>query len=240
MAGTLSDQPSEIDFGTTAPPVIFRRSPRAKRLALRIDARERTVIVVLPRRTDPAEGAAFAAKHSRWIERRWRELAPAVAFAEGAIVPFLGEPLVVARSVDGSGPVRIENHAIVIGGRVEHLPRRLKDWLKAEAKTRLSQKCRALAAMVDRQIERITVRELRSRWGSAQSNRDAGGRLSFSWRLILAPEFVLDYLAAHEVAHLVHANHGKAFWALTQSLCPEASAARSWLRRSGADLHRYG
>jgi predicted metal-dependent hydrolase len=236
VAKALSDPHSQINFGTTALPVIFRRSHRAKRLALRVDAGQGAVIVVLPRLTDAASGLAFATKHSHWIERRWRELAPAVAFVEGATIPFLGEPLIVQRSADGSGPVRIENRAIVIGGRVEHLPRRLKDWLKAEAKTRLSQKCRALAAGVGRPIERITVRDMRSRWGSAA----AGGRLSFSWRLILAPEFVLDYLAAHEVAHLAHANHGKAFWALTQSLCPESSTARSWLRRFGADLHRYG
>lgn len=217
-------------------PIEIRRSKRAKRLGLRLDPSRGAVVLVLPARAKLDAGLDFVSKHSGWIERRLGELAPPIPFADGAVIPFLGQPHVIRHAPGKSRPVQIEAGVILVAGKAEHLARRLKDWLKAEAKSRFGAKCRPLAEIAGGRIDRVVVREMRSRWGSAGSD----GRLCFSWRLVLAPEFVLDYLAAHEVAHLAHAHHGSAFWDLTRKLYPGFPAAREWLRRNGAELHRYG
>ena len=146
---------------------------------------------------------------------------------------------VVRLRPDVKGGVWREGVEIFVTGRTEHTSRRLRDWLKAEARDALTPVVHEFAKALGVTITRITVRDTRSRWGSC--TRD--GKLSFSWRLILAPESVLTYVAAHEVAHLKHMNHGPAFWRTVESLVsPDVdwSLAREWLRRSGAAMHRYG
>ncbi len=125
--------------------------------------------------------------------------------------------------------------AILVPGLPEHLPRRLKTWLKAEARSAIEA---SLAARAHRlpQIAAVSLRDTTSRWGSCSATR----RLSFSWRLILAPSQVLDYVAAHEAAHLIHMNHGPQFWALCENLAPQTKTARAWLKANGAGLHRFG
>ncbi len=122
-------------------------------------------------------------------------------------------------------------------GATEHLPRRLRDWLTAELRGRLVPLVHEKAARVDRPVKRITLRDSRSRWGSC--GPDAA--LSFSWRLVFAPPEVLDYLAAHEVAHLVHLNHSPRFWAVARSLCDgPIEVPQAWLKRNGETLLQYG
>ncbi|MEJ2016123.1 MAG: M48 family metallopeptidase [Limibacillus sp.] len=120
--------------------------------------------------------------------------------------------------------------------RLKRLPRRVADYLKAEAKSELVWRAREMAARLERKVTRVTVRDTRSRWGSCSHQ----GALSFSWRLILAPEEILDYLVAHEVAHLVEMNHAPAFWRQVARLQPDHKRARAWLKREGASLWRYG
>ncbi|HYI07041.1 MAG TPA: YgjP-like metallopeptidase domain-containing protein, partial [Reyranella sp.] len=124
-----------------------------------------------------------------------------------------------------------------VAGRPEHLPRRLRDWLTAELRHRLVPLVHAKARRVERPVKRISVRDSRSRWGSCGPD----GGLSFSWRLVFAPPEVLDYLVAHEVAHLVHLNHGPRFWALAERLCDgPMGVPRAWLRANGETLLQYG
>ena len=125
---------------------------------------------------------------------------------------------------------------ICVAGDAPHVSRRAGDFLKREAKRDLEAACRRYAEAAGVKIKRITVRDQSSRWGSCSTT----GVLSFSWRLILAPPFVLDYLAAHEVAHLVEMNHSRRFWRLVERLCPGMQRAKAWLDAHGTDLHRYG
>ena len=137
-----------------------------------------------------------------------------------------------------------EDTVIFVSGQAEHVGRRVTDWLKAEAKRCSRPWCAAMAATIDCKVARVSVRDTRSRWGSCS----ADGKLSFSWRLMLAPEDILTYVAAHEVAHLRHLDHRRAFWRTVNEpggLCErmeevDAGSAREWLRRSGAALHSYG
>lgn len=130
----------------------------------------------------------------------------------------------------------LEDGAILVAGQPEHLPRRVGDWFKREAKARIEPLAGNLAAEIDRRAGRITVRDTRSRWGSCAYS----GNLSFSFRLVMAPEHVLRYVVAHEVAHLAEHNHSPAFWAVVERLDPAYETARAWLAAYGEDLHRYG
>jgi len=122
-----------------------------------------------------------------------------------------------------------------VSGEPAHAPRRLADWLKAEARADLSERVAHHADVLGVAPKRISVRDQSTRWGSCSCT----GSLSFSWRLIFAPGFVLDYVAAHEVAHLREMNHGPRFWRLVRDTMPEMNAARRWLREYGAELHRF-
>ncbi len=122
-------------------------------------------------------------------------------------------------------------------GQPAHTERRVRDFLKAEARRQIVERAQAKAAIAGRKIRRISLRDTRSRWGSCAS----GGNLNFSWRLVLAPDGVLDYVVAHEVAHLVHMNHSPAFWQTVATLTDaDVKAQRAWLRRHGNGLFAYG
>jgi predicted metal-dependent hydrolase len=137
------------------------------------------------------------------------------------------------------GLVRVETGEtlrLVVPGGLDHVPRRVADWLKAEARRDLLARSRHHAEAMEARFSRVSVRDTVSRWGSCSTD----GNLSYSWRLILTPPFVLDYVCAHEVAHLKHMNHGPRFWALVERHAPRMDEARAWLKREGARLQRYG
>lgn len=215
-----------------------RRSRRARRLYLRVDPAapaDCPVELVLPRGVGLSEGLRFARDMAGWVAGRLKALPPAVPFADGTILAVLGESLVI-RKIEGRSPTRREGDALLVGGDSEHMPRRVRDWLKTHARAVLAERSRATAALIGRQVSGVRLGDPRSRWGSCSSD----GRLAYSWRLILAPPFVLDYVVAHEVAHLEHPNHGPRFWKLTAELCGDTEAPRAWLNRNGPRLLRYG
>lgn len=215
--------------------VAVRVNRRARRISLRVDPADGRVVLVLPASRARAEGLRFAQTKAAWLLARLADVPPRRPFVDGAVAPLLGRPHVVRHEPQGRG-VRVVDREIRVAGRPEHMARRLKDWLKLEARRDLSARATALAERIGARVTRVTVRESRTRWGSCTR----GGRLSFCWRLIFAPEHVIDYVVAHEVAHLRHMNHGPRFWKLVSELCPGHAEARAWLRAKGAHLHRYG
>ncbi len=152
-------------------------------------------------------------------------------------MPVLGVPHRICRSLDPAAPpVSIADREIRVRGDPLHLPRRVRDHLARLARDELARRARPLADRIGCQIARVNVRDTKSRWGSCSAN----GNLSFSWRLILAPEAVVDYVVAHEVAHLVEMNHGPRFWRLVDRLAPGNARQRAWLNRHRARLLSYG
>lgn len=225
-----------LDIGGRVVPLNIRRNSKARRLILSIDAETEGAVLTLPKRVSLKEGMDMARSKASWIASRLNALPEKVPFVDGSMVPLLGEEHRIIH-VEGSGPpVRLGEGEILVSGKAEHLPRRLSDWFRAEAKRRIALLAVAKAAMLERTPGRITIRDTRSRWGSCTS----GGDLSFCWRLVMAPEMVLDYVVAHEVAHLEHLNHGDKFWSTVGRLTGDAKAAKKWLRRNGEDLRRYG
>jgi predicted metal-dependent hydrolase len=230
------DARAHIDLEGRPVPVRLRRNRRARRLVLRIDGEGEGAVVTLPPGASRKEALDFARAKGGWILARLARLGARIPFADGAVLPILGEPHRVRHDAKARVGVIRDAGEIVISGREEHLARRLADWLKSEAKACIGPRAHAFAAALERKPGRITVRDTRTRWGSCSH----AGNLSFCWRLILAPGWVLDYVVAHEVAHLLHPHHGPAFWRTVAALDVEADAARAWLRRDGEALRRYG
>jgi predicted metal-dependent hydrolase len=223
-----------LDLGA---PVRVRVSPRARRVGLRIDAAERRVELVLPRGVPAELGLRFLKDNRGWIAARLDALPRPVPFVEGAMVPVRGAPHCIRRSLDPAAPpVTIADGEIRVRGDPSHLARRVRDHLVALAHDELARRARPLAARIGHKIARVRVRDTKSRWGSCSSN----GNLSFSWRLIFAPDPVIDYVVAHEVAHLAEMNHGPRFWRLVESLTPGSGQPRAWLDRHRARLLSYG
>lgn len=220
--------------GTTR--VEWRRSARARRVSLRIDPREGSVVVTLPPRAGRSAGMALLMNHADWVASRLAALPEQVPLVDGAMVPIGGVQHRIRHVPQHRGVAWIVGQELFVTGAPEFLRRRVVDFLRAEARRKLNALASEKAAAIEASPRRLVVKDTQSRWGSCAPD----GSLAFSWRLVMAPEFVQDYVAAHEVAHLKHMNHGKRFWALVDSLTPHTAAAIPWLRREGSRLLRVG
>ena len=217
-------------------PVAILRNKQARRIILRLDPATDGVRLTLPWYTPEAEALGFLDSQEAWLRRRFAKLPERVPFADGAVIPILGEDHEIRHAPDAKGGVWLADKTVHVTGRAEHLSRRLNDWLRKEAKLRLTALAHEKAAMLGVSIGRVTVRDTRSRWGSCAHD----GSLNFSWRMLLAPAFVFDFIVAHEVAHIIERNHGPNFHKLVDELTDEANRAEAWLAAFGAGLHRYG
>ncbi len=217
-------------------PLSVRRVRGARRIIIRIDPDTDGVRLTLPWRTALAEGLEFLDQQRPWLRRRLDGLAPRVPFAPGSLIPILGEDHEIRHAPDARRGIWVEDAAIHVSGALEHLPRRLGDWLRKEAKAALAERVAAKSAQIDVAAGRITVRDTRSRWGSCAHD----GKLNFSWRVYMMPDFVFDHIVAHEVAHLVERNHGPRFHALVATLTAEPDRAEAWLSVHGPKLYRIG
>lgn len=213
--------------------ITLRRSARSQRFSLRISRLDGRVTLSMPLRARESEALRFAAEQEGWIRKTLAGMPRFRGIGHGDLVPVEGRMLELA---PGSGrSVRIEGESLLVPGAPEQAGVRTQAWLKVLARDRLAAASDRHAAALGRRYTRLTLRDTRSRWGSCAQD----GALMFSWRLIMAPPSVLDYVAAHEVAHLVEMNHSAAFWAVVTRLCPGWKAQRNWLHGHGAALHAY-
>lgn len=212
--------------------ISLRRSPRARRYSLRVSGLDGRVTLTLPARGSLSEAMAFAKSREAWLRRALDGRGAPHAVSIGTSLPFEGR-LVTITAADIRAP-RIEGPALLVPGAPDRIALRTATFLKAAARSRLTAASGRHAAALGLQHGRITLRDTRSRWGSCT----AAGDLMYSWRLVMAPPEVLDYVAAHEVAHLAEMNHSPAFWAVVSDLRPDYKRLRAWLRTEGAALHR--
>lgn len=230
-----------LDVGGRTLDVALRRRDAARRMTLRVSSATGDVVLTLPPAASLAGAKSFLDAHTGWIAQRLLRLPKPVAFLPGAVVPLRGTP----HQIVHWSRVRGRTHAtsgeageavIAVSGEESAVPGRVRRFLAGEAEVDLHAAVTKHTEALGVAARRITLRDTRSRWGSCSS----AGALSFSWRLILAPPFVLDYLAAHEVAHLKEMNHSHRFWRIVHELCPRTDEAETWLNRNGTGLHRYG
>ena len=219
--------------------IILRADPRARRFIVKVDPSTGEVSVVAPSSRSLERALEFARKERDWIAGRLASVPEPVSLALGSTVLFRGVEYVIRASDAGRAPVWIDREAdrptLRVAGRPEHATRRLIDWLKREARRKIGERVAEYSAALGVQPKRITIRDTSSRWGSCSSARS----LSFSWRLVLAPPHVLDYVVAHEVAHLRELNHKPRFWRIVDTLTPDTARSVTWLSEHGALLHRY-
>jgi predicted metal-dependent hydrolase len=219
-------------------------------VTVRVNARARSYRLSIPHSGGPlltlpphgkwVEAEAFLARHRNWLAARIRRAPEATSFADGGTVPLRG----VDHRIVGTGRVRgrvevaeMDGETVVlVPGDIAHQARRLTDWLKEQAQADLAARTAIHAARLGVTVKSVRMRSQSSRWGSCSSS----GNINYNWRLVLAPPFVLDYVAAHEVAHLVEMNHSAAFWATVKRTLPDMEKGRAWLKAHGRQLMVYG
>jgi predicted metal-dependent hydrolase len=192
--------------------------------------------VTLPIRATRKAGMALLMGHADWVASRLAALPEAVTFSEGAIVPIGGIPHRIRHAPAARGAAFLLDQELHVTGSVDFLSRRVRDFLHQEARRRLGALVIAKSGLISVVPKRLTIKDTTSRWGSCAPDKS----LALSWRLVMTPAFVQDYVVAHEVAHLRHMNHGPKFWSLVDELTPHTKAAIPWLRAEGARLLRIG
>ena len=213
--------------------VILKQSARARRISLRVSGLDGKVTLTVPRGVRDREALEFAQSKADWLRQQMSKQQAPVAVAFDAELPIQGQ---MTRIVPGATKgVHLVGDTLEVAGQPDAVASRVQAWLKAQARDQLALASDRYAQALGRGYSKISIRDTRSRWGSCS----AQGGLMYSWRLFLCPPDVLDYVAAHEVAHLQEMNHSDAFWSLVATLKPDYQAPRRWLRENGAGLHRY-
>jgi predicted metal-dependent hydrolase len=235
----------EVSHGGETYRVTLKRVASARRLTLRVRMATRDVVLTMPPRGSLANAKDFVERHAAWIGVRLRRLPAPMPFGPGEMVPVRGVMHRIVHCPRHRGTVWLEPTrtdapdglpCLCVSGEAPHIARRVQDFLMREARHDIEAATMRHAAKIGVTPSRITLRDTTSRWGSCS----AAGSLNFSWRLIMAPSFVLDYLAAHEVSHLLHMDHSPRFWKVVGKLSSHVDRAEAWLKANGASLLRYG
>jgi predicted metal-dependent hydrolase len=216
-------------------PVVISKRRGARNMVLRFQPVAHQLTLTLPWHVSVARGLKFIEEKRGWVLKQLETQPEKIPFSDGATIPILGKNYRLTHA-GGRGVVHIDGECIVVPGDVSFMKRRLREWIKKQAMQEITFRAKSKAAAIGARIKKISLRDTRSRWGSCSSD----GNLSFSWRLIFAPPEVLDYLVAHEVAHLRELNHGAAFWRLVAELCPHWQESRRWIKKNGNTLYSYG
>lgn len=217
----------------------MKHSKRARRVALRLDPIERVFTLVVPKGMSMRRAEAFAEGQERWMQEKLSALPPKISFQDGVVIPVLGQRVEI--KVHREDALKVTK--IVLEGGILHVrtnkddpSARIVRFLKTLIKDELEILSRDKAAEIGRDVQSVSVRDTKSRWGSCSCD----GHLSYSWRLIFAPPEAFDYVVAHEVAHLEHLNHSKRFWDVCEALSDNYSEGKYWMGTHGSELMRYG
>ncbi|MEK9684426.1 MAG: SprT family zinc-dependent metalloprotease [Rhodospirillaceae bacterium] len=216
--------------------VSLRFSQKAKKIALRLSPGTNFFELILPEGIRPEAGWRFASQHINWLSKKSSHLGGQRPFADGMEFPFRGKTLSIKVTSSAIRKVEHIGDQLVVWPLGETTNQIVIDWLRFSAQQRFVCLTKIKSAQLKKPIRRLSVRDPKTRWGSCSSR----GNLSFSWRLIMAPDFVTDYVAAHETAHLAHMNHSAQFWSVVRELTEHADAGRKWLNQNGKSLHLIG
>jgi len=221
------------------PRLFLKVSPRAKRLALRLDNHTHNINLVVPKRFNKANALTFAVTHTCWINEQLDSLPQSVPFEDGVIIPVFGRALTIKIiPTPNKRRTEISHDAqfINIHTNLEDPATRIKRYLKEIGAAKMSALAHEKAALINKEITKLDLRDTKSRWGSCSPD----GRIMLSWRLIFAPYDAMDYVVAHEVAHLKHMDHSQRFWKQCEALCLDYKSGKKWIRTNGHELTRYG
>lgn len=232
MRALLKSDPLTVTLEGRTYPVKLRRNARARKMILRVDALNAEIKLTAPPYVSMKELQKFVSENTLWLETEHSRVADISPLASGDFIPYLGEQHQVFYTNRSPRKVELSDKKLRVGGPADQAPARLERWFRAEAKSILGDDAAVFAEMLDTSFERVSIGDMKSRWGSCSSS----GTLRFNWRLILAPVEVRRYVAAHEVSHLLEMNHSDAFWRHVERAVPDYRQLRKWLRAHGADL----
>lgn len=214
--------------------VKITKSARSKNLRLRVD-KTGTVHLSMPKWTLKSTGLKFIQDNLEWIQEQLEKIKPTKRFENGITIEILGQSVVICHTPDKRGACHIHNGQLFVSGGIEHLHRRVRDFIIRLAHPYIQDKAIQMAAQLGEKPSKITLKDTSSRWGSCSSTK----HLNFCWKLALAPNYVLDYIIAHEVSHLKEMNHSDKFWAVVGSLGVRRADAEIWLRKHGTNLQAW-
>lgn len=224
-----------LRIGDPAIEIRLRPSAQARRFTLRVPSGGADgAVLTLPRHASRTAALEFVQANESWLREKLAGRGARIVAAHGAELPFLGRLLRI-EATGAPGRLKAERGVLLVPGQTRLVPGKVRGYMREAARQVLVERAHHHAGRLRRRPGRITLRDTRSRWGSCTSEGD----LMFSWRLVMAPWEVMDYVAAHEVAHLAELNHSPRFWTHVADLCPDFEAQRHWLRLNGASLHRY-
>ena len=231
--------PDSFSFEIDGQPqeVLVRQNPRARRYKVTLDSRHGIVLTV-PKSGNWTDAEAFIKAQHNWLAARQHHIATPKLIDDGEFIPLRGKQTLINATGRVRGRPELEPGdppVLQMPGAIEHIGRRTVDWLKSEAKAELTLRSHVHAQNLGVKYKSISMRDQATRWGSCSSK----GALNYNWRLIMAPSFVLDYVAAHEVAHLIEMNHSDRFWAQVERTLPDMSRGRAWLKAHGRELFTY-
>lgn len=230
------DLPDYLQVGEETLPLVIKRHQRAKRICLRYNPTDHAISLTLPRHTRVSDGLAFLMQKTEWLVEALQEVPTRKQIKPGVVIPLLGKRVRIKHDADLSHAWMLCDDVLYVSGERAQFSQNVAYALREIASRTLSTIANRYATRIGRRIQRISVRDTRSRWGSCSST----ARLSFSYRLIFAPKEVMEYVVAHEVAHLRHMNHSQNFWNLVGFLSHDYEAAKDWLKLHGKDLYRFG
>ena len=215
-------------------------NPRARRLSIRIDARAGEAVLIAPSERKLGEVVAFARTKTAWIRERLADRPLGTPLEPGTTLALFGKPVRLT-ATGGAGAARLtedpDGPVIVSGGEGEAYARRVENLFKRVARDTLQTRTDVHLRTLGQRPVKMSIADPKSRWGSCSPHNRS---IRYSWRVVMAPPAVIDYLAAHEVAHLVHADHSPAYWAVVQRLVGDHRPHRKWLRDNGPALHAVG
>lgn len=230
LTGKTFDIAKRVGF-----PIKVMHSARAKRMSLRIDGKLRLPVLTVPHFCNAAGAVAFVQNNRQWIENRLSQLAVGRPFANGDVISLFGQKVMICHAHEQRSGVLWQEDKLFVSGGEEFLSRRVKDFIYEEAERRLLRMSREKAKLIACRVNRVCIKDTKSRWGSCSSLNN----INYNWRIALAPEEAIDYLVAHEVSHLRHRDHSAEFWQCVDSLSANAAAGKNWLRQKGRSLYIY-
>ena len=211
------------------------QSTATRKLILRIDAKNHIPVLTVPRFCSRKKAISFVNENMDWILENLQKLPDEKYFADGEKISLLGQEVVICHCPEARRGVWLDGDKLCVSGGAEFLHRRVRDYIKKAAQREFFRISKELADKIGCRLNGVTIKDTKSRWGSCSSLNN----INYSWRVALAPQYVIDYLMAHEVSHLKHQDHSDEFWACVYSLCPAWSKGYSWLKRHGKELYAY-
>lgn len=225
-------------FADISPNLVLKINPRAKRMALRLDPKKRVINLVVPKRGSMRAAYLFALEHKYWIREKINDLPDHILFVNGAAIPLLGQERTIKVNLSKAlktTTITLNNNEILVDTNKENPSNRIKRFIINLAKEELTSLSKQKADLIGKTVASVDVKDTASRWGSCSQD----GKLSYSWRLIFAPNDAFDYVVAHEVAHLCHMDHSPAFWHVCEDISANYSKGKSWMKRNSGELIRY-